>query len=102
MTRRPPRSALFPYTTLFGSGFAAVIDGSNADDRGDYRPGRTAAREHGVRSPLYEADLTKEEIRLLSRDAGLPTWDVPAPACRWEEHTSELKSRQYLVCRLLL
>lgn len=62
-------------------GFNAVVDGSNADDRGDYRPGRRAAREHGVRSPLDEADLTKDEIRLLSREAGLPTWDVPASAC---------------------
>lgn len=62
-------------------GFAAVVDGSNADDRRDYRPGRQAAREHGVRSPLDEADLSKEEIRRLSRAAGLPTWDVPASAC---------------------
>lgn len=62
-------------------GFAAVLDGSNADDRGDYRPGRQAAREHGVLSPLDEAGLSKDEIRLLSRDAGLPTWDVPASAC---------------------
>jgi uncharacterized protein len=62
-------------------GFAAVVDGSNADDRGDYRPGRQAAREHGVRSPLDEAALSKDEIRALSRDAGLPTWDVPASAC---------------------
>jgi uncharacterized protein len=62
-------------------GFAAVVDGSNADDRGDYRPGRQAAREHGVRSPLDEAGLSKDEIRLLSRRAGLPTWDVPASAC---------------------
>jgi uncharacterized protein len=62
-------------------GIAAVIDGSNADDRGDYRPGRQAAREFGVRSPLDEAALTKAEIRMLSRDAGLPTWDVPASAC---------------------
>lgn len=62
-------------------GFAAVVDGSNADDRGDYRPGRQAAREHGVRSPLDEAELSKDEIRLLSRAAGLPTWDVPASAC---------------------
>lgn len=62
-------------------GFAAVVDGNNADDRGDYRPGRQAAREHGVRSPLDEANLSKEEIRLLSREAGLPTWDVPASAC---------------------
>jgi uncharacterized protein len=62
-------------------GFAVVVDGSNADDRGDYRPGRAAAREHGVRSPLDEVGLSKDEIRLLSRDAGLPTWDVPASAC---------------------
>ena len=62
-------------------GFAAVADGANRDDRGDYRPGRQAAREHGVRSPLDEAELSKDEIRLLSRAAGLPTWDVPASAC---------------------
>jgi uncharacterized protein len=62
-------------------GFAAIVDGNNADDRGDYRPGRQAAREHGVRSPLDEAGLTKQEIRLLSRRAGLPTWDTPASAC---------------------
>lgn len=62
-------------------GFAAVVDGSNADDRGDYRPGRQAAREHGVRSPLDEVELSKEEIRALSHSAGLPTWDVPASAC---------------------
>lgn len=62
-------------------GFAVVVDGSNADDRGDYRPGRQAAREHGVRSPLDEAQLSKDEIRWLSREAGLPTWDVPASAC---------------------
>jgi uncharacterized protein len=62
-------------------GFNAVVDGNNADDRGDYRPGRQAAREHGVRSPLDEVGLSKEEIRSLSRDAGLPTWDVPASAC---------------------
>jgi uncharacterized protein len=62
-------------------GFETVVDGSNADDRGDYRPGRQAAREHGVRSPLDEAELTKDDIRTLSREAGLPTWDVPASAC---------------------
>src|SRR5437762_5742979 len=60
---------------------AIVIDGNNADDRGDYRPGRQAAREFGVRSPLDEVDLTKDEIRELSRLAGLPTWDEPASAC---------------------
>ena len=62
-------------------GFSAVLDGANADDRGDYRPGRQAAREFGVQSPLDEADLTKPEIRELSRRAGLPTWDEPASAC---------------------
>jgi uncharacterized protein len=62
-------------------GFAAVIDGSNADDRGDYRPGRQAAREFGVRSPLDEVGLGKDEIRQLSREAGLPTWDEPASPC---------------------
>jgi len=62
-------------------GIAAVLDGANADDRGDYRPGRKAARELGVRSPLDEADLTKADIRELSHRAGLPTWDEPASAC---------------------
>lgn len=62
-------------------GFSVIADGSNADDRGDYRPGRQAAREFGVRSPLDEAALTKTEIRTLSREAGLPTWDEPASAC---------------------
>jgi uncharacterized protein len=62
-------------------GFDAIADGSNADDRSDYRPGRQAAREFAVRSPLDEANLTKSEIRELSRRAGLPTWDEPASAC---------------------
>ncbi|MGE0131411.1 MAG: ATP-dependent sacrificial sulfur transferase LarE [Blastocatellales bacterium] len=62
-------------------GFAFVCDGNNADDVGDYRPGRQAARELGVRSPLIEAGLTKSEIRVLSQAAGLPVWDRPASAC---------------------
>ena len=73
------------YTVLTDSraraGIAVIVDGSNADDRSDYRPGRKAAREFGVRSPLDEADLTKADIRELSRAAGLPTWDEPASAC---------------------
>jgi uncharacterized protein len=73
------------YTTLSkvasDRGLAAIADGSNADDRGDYRPGRQAAREFGVRSPLDETGFTKPEIRELSRQAGLPTWDEPASAC---------------------
>jgi len=60
---------------------AIVCDGSNADDRGDYRPGRQAAREFGVRSPLDDVNLSKDEIRQLSQRAGLPTWDQPASAC---------------------
>lgn len=62
-------------------GIAAIVDGTNADDTGDHRPGRQAAREHGVRSPLLEAGLTKAEIRALSKQAGLPSWDKPALAC---------------------
>ncbi|MDD4016878.1 MAG: ATP-dependent sacrificial sulfur transferase LarE [Kiritimatiellae bacterium] len=62
-------------------GFAQVLDGSNADDAGDYRPGRRAADELGVKSPLMEAGLTKAEIRALSRNAALPTADKPAMAC---------------------
>jgi uncharacterized protein len=62
-------------------GIACVVDGSNADDRGDYRPGRTAAREFGVRSPLDDVGLTKDEIRARSHARGLPTWDEPASAC---------------------
>ena len=68
-------------TQIAAARHAIVIDGNNADDRGDYRPGRQAAREFGVRSPLDEVDLGKDEIRELSRHAGLPTWDEPASAC---------------------
>jgi uncharacterized protein len=64
-----------------GAGFAAVLDGLNADDLDDYRPGRKAALKHGVRSPLMEAGLAKNDIRELSRRAGLPTADEPASAC---------------------
>jgi uncharacterized protein len=60
---------------------AVVVDGNNADDRGDYRPGRQAAREFGVRSPLDEVGLDKGEIRELARQAGLSVWDEPASAC---------------------
>lgn len=63
------------------AGLATVVDGSNADDRADYRPGAAAARELGVRSPFQEAGLTKAEIRKLSQRDGLPTWDMPASPC---------------------
>jgi uncharacterized protein len=62
-------------------GLAHVADGSNVDDRGDHRPGRRAASELAVRSPLEEAGLGKGEIRRLSRELALPTWDRPAQAC---------------------
>ena len=68
-------------TRIAADHHAVVVDGNNADDRGDYRPGRQAAREFGVRSPLDEVNLRKDEIRELSRRAGLPTWDEPASAC---------------------
>lgn len=58
-----------------------VVDGSTTDDLGDYRPGRAAAEEHGVRSPLVEVGMSKQEVRALSRRAGLPTWDAPASPC---------------------
>jgi len=62
-------------------GIAVVIDGTNADDTGDFRPGRKAAREHGVRSPLAEAGMTKLQIREWARELGLAVWDKPAAAC---------------------
>ena len=58
-----------------------VVDGSNADDLGDFRPGMKALNEMGIRSPLLEAGLTKKEIRELSRNDGLEIWDKPAMAC---------------------
>lgn len=58
-----------------------IVDGSTTDDTSDYRPGRAAATQHGVRSPLIEVGLSKSEIRVLSRRAGLPTWDKPASPC---------------------
>lgn len=62
-------------------GLDNVVDGENADDEGDYRPGIRAARELGVRSPLREAGLSKEEVRALSKRLGLPTWNKPSYAC---------------------
>lgn len=70
---------LFAYAHEIG--FKQIIDGTNADDTGDHRPGRLAAREHGIRSPLQEIGFTKAEIRQLARELGLPNWDKPAAAC---------------------
>jgi uncharacterized protein len=62
-------------------GFPYVIDGINADDLGDYRPGIQAAKERGARSPLAELGITKAEVRELARQLGLKTWDKPAQPC---------------------
>jgi uncharacterized protein len=62
-------------------GLAAIVDGFNADDLRDHRPGHQAAREHEIRSPLAEVGLSKEEIRALSRSLGLRTWDKPQMPC---------------------
>jgi pyridinium-3,5-biscarboxylic acid mononucleotide sulfurtransferase len=88
-TSNPPNRCYYCKTELYTKlaqlarerGFAVICDGTNADDVGDYRPGREAAREIGVRSPLLECGLTKSEIRALSRRAGLASWDEPASAC---------------------
>ena len=62
-------------------GYACVVDGANKDDEGDYRPGRKAAKELGVISPLSVAEMGKAEVREVARYLGLPTWDKPALAC---------------------
>jgi uncharacterized protein len=62
-------------------GLDTVIDGTNADDLGEHRPGLRAGREHGIRSPLAELGWTKEAVRAASRTLGLPTWDAPAAPC---------------------
>jgi len=85
----PPRRCYYCKKELFSrlleearrKGICGVIDGANADDAGDYRPGMEAATELGVRSPLREAGLAKEDIRRLSREAGLSTWNKPSFAC---------------------
>jgi uncharacterized protein len=85
----PSNRCYFCKTELWGvlsrvareRGFRTVLDGANADDVGDHRPGAVAAREHAVRSPLLEAGLAKDEIRAWSRELGLPTWDQPAAPC---------------------
>ena len=62
-------------------GFTHVAEGSNLDDNGDYRPGMVAIAELGIKSPLREAGMTKADIRILSKELGLPTWDKPSFAC---------------------
>ncbi|HXX57871.1 MAG TPA: ATP-dependent sacrificial sulfur transferase LarE [Thermodesulfovibrionales bacterium] len=63
------------------AGYRFVLDGSNLDDLHDWRPGRKAALKHGIRSPLIEAGLRKQDVRRLSRELSLPTWDKPSSPC---------------------
>ena len=63
------------------NGFKEVVEGSNIDDLGDYRPGLTAIQELGIKSPLRHANLSKDEIRMLSKELGLPTWEKQSFAC---------------------
>lgn len=88
-TANPPERCYYCKKALFQElgkiakekGDWAILDGANADDLSDYRPGHRAAEELGVRSPLQEAGLTKSEIRELSKEMSLPTWNKPAYAC---------------------
>jgi len=85
----PPDRCYYCKSEMFGlmrtiadaRGIAWVVDGTNADDTSERRPGRKAAAQFGVASPLLDAGLHKEEIRTLSRDLGLPNWDKPSGAC---------------------
>jgi uncharacterized protein len=85
----PTNRCYFCKTELYGKlapfaesrGIEFVLDGANTDDTVDYRPGRAAATEKGVRSPLIEVGLSKDEIRELSKRQNLPTWDAPASPC---------------------
>jgi uncharacterized protein len=84
----PVNRCYFCKRTLFddlapiaATGYTTIVDGFNADDVGDHRPGRQAARENGIRSPLLEAGLNKADIRALSKELGLATWNKPALAC---------------------
>ena len=87
--RNAPDRCYFCKTELYSAlgplaaarGLRLVVDGTTTDDLGDYRPGRRAAGERGVRSPLVEVGMSKAELRSLSRRAGLPTWDRPASPC---------------------
>jgi uncharacterized protein len=87
--KNPTNRCYFCKSTLYSDlariaaekGYGCVVDGANADDEGDYRPGRKAARELGVVSPLSALGVTKAEVRELARYLGLPTWDKPALAC---------------------
>lgn len=77
------KKLLFSHIRAFAdkNGYQYIVDGSNSDDNGEFRPGLKALKEMGIRSPLMEAGLVKHEIREASKKDGLPTWDKPAYAC---------------------
>ena len=77
------KDELYTYLSDFAQeeGYEHITNGANTDDLGDFRPGLNAAKQYGVRSPMVEAGLSKAEIRTLSHDMDLPTWDKPAQAC---------------------
>lgn len=77
------KDELYTYLSAFAKeeGYDFIANGTNVDDLGDFRPGLNAAKQYGARSPMVEVDLTKSEIRQLSKGMGLPTWDKPAQAC---------------------
>ena len=77
------KDELYTYLSAYAhdEGYDSIANGTNTDDLGDFRPGLNAAKQYGVRSPMVEADLSKAEIRELSKDMDLPTWDKPAQAC---------------------
>ena len=85
----PPDRCYFCKTELFGKlgeiaaqeGIQWIADGTIMDDLGDFRPGMRAKSEHEVRSPLLEAEFTKDDVRTLARELGIPTWDKPSFAC---------------------
>src|ERR687884_753008 len=87
--KNPSNRCYFGKSTLYSDlakvaeekGYACVVDGANKDDEGDYRPGRQAAKELGVVSPLSATGMGKAEVRELAKHLGLPTWDKPALAC---------------------
>ncbi len=87
--QNPVNRCYFCKTELFSKlrelarqfGCDAIVEGTNYDDRGDYRPGMQAAREQGTWAPLLECEITKEEIREIARELGLPTWSKPSGAC---------------------
>lgn len=105
--KNPPNRCYYCKRELFGrlrdmadkEGIGYILDGTNADDIGDYRPGRKAAEEMGVVSPFLELGFTKQDIRDISKELDLPTWDKPAYACLssrfpyGEEITSEKLKR---------